>query len=659
MTTDDLFASFGLAVFELLSDGSFQAIGRPPDWLCDGLAQGFPKEGLVEPADRFPVLDLFLPECEAAWEAGATESIESDVWTEADGSGGELYLQAIATVAGGRHFIALRSLPQQLFTYQQLAHDFELAKEKVERLARELEVRRAEAERATQAKSEFLALMSHEFRTPLNAIVGMADLLAATPLSPEQQKCVEIFQRNGDSLANLINDLLDLSKVEAGRIELELAEMDVRDVLARAVEVVEARAAAKGLSLRCEVAANVPHSLIGDGNRLRQVIVNLLGNSMKFTEKGGLEVRIELDPEQASSGRLKFAVADTGIGILQDKLGIIFDSFTQADNSTTRKYGGTGLGLNISKRLVELMAGRIWVESKVGVGSTFFFTAGFQLPNDSSAGDRRERVTPRAQATQHSSDEIRRLPHQLRVLLIDDSPDNRFLIEIYLKPDRHSIDHAENGQIGVELFRKGCQGAARYDVVLLDVEMPVMDGYQAVREIRRIEEESGVTPTPVFALTAHAFADRATGLMVAGFNKILVKPLRRVTLLETLQNLGACHKTLPVPTLTPEPEVTAGPIRIRVEEGMEDVVPGYIEKRRAEVKIYRASLDAGDFGTIRILAHNMKGTGYGYGFPVLTGFGTAIEQAAIQSDAVAVREHLEDFARYVAQVELELPGQTD
>ncbi len=411
--------------------------------------------------------------------------------------GGELYLQAVATALVERRFIAIRSLPQALFTYQQLAHDFELEKEKVERLSRELEVKRREAERATQAKSDFLATMSHEIRTPLNAIIGMADVLSGTPLSSEQQKCVDVFQRNGVSLLNLINDILDLSKVEAGRVELEATAMDLRDIIARAMEVVEGRVRAKGLSLRQVIAPGVPVHLVGDPNRLRQIIINLLGNSIKFTDRGGLEVRVELDPDDGRPGRLRFGINDTGIGIPEDKLGVIFESFSQADSSTTRKYGGTGLGLAISKQLVELMGGRIWVESQVGAGSTFFFTAEFQLQENPL-----EQGLPEKSPSARPIEELEGLVSGLNILLADDSDDNRYLIRSYLKRSEVVIEIAENGEIAARKFREG-----HYDVVLMDVEMPVMDGYQATAEIRRFEKETGSPATPVLALTAHAFAE--------------------------------------------------------------------------------------------------------------------------------------------------------
>jgi signal transduction histidine kinase/CheY-like chemotaxis protein len=632
-TTDGLFAALDLGVFEQDAGGLFRLKSHPPDWLHLNHDAGDP----IDLGDRFPLLEVFLPDCENMWATGIPSRIESDIWTEPDPRGGELYLQAVAMLADGRNVVVLRSLPQALFTYQQLAHDFELEKEKVERLSRELDLKRREAERATEAKSNFLATMSHEIRTPLNAIIGMADVLSTTALTPEQKKCVDVFQRNGVGLLNLINDILDLSKVEAGHVELEQLEFDLREVIARAMEVVEIRAAAKGLWLRQVIAPGVPVHLIGDPDRLRQIIINLLGNSIKFTDHGGLEVRVEPDPGDCRQGRLRFAISDTGIGIPADKLGSIFESFTQADSSTTRKYGGTGLGLTISRQLVELMDGRIRVESEPGAGSTFYFTAGFKVQEDQSE---RQAI---AQSLHTSLADLEKTVSGLHILLADDSEDNRFLILAYLRRTDCAIDVAENGEMAATMFKKG-----HYDLVLMDVEMPVMDGYEATREIRRFEHEAMAQETPVLALTAHAFADMSARGFEAGFTDLLTKPIRNVTLLEALARYVPKDKP---PSETPP--VTPEVIRVRMEEGMEDVVPGYLEKRRAEVRVYREALAAADFDAIKKLAHKMKGTGAGYGFPVLTELGGALEKAALAADAAAVLDDVNRFADYVERIRLE------
>jgi CheY-like chemotaxis protein len=430
--------------------------------------------------------------------------------------------------------------------------------------------------------------------------------------------------------------------VEAGKIDLEATAMDLRDVIARAMEVVEGRAKAKGLSLRQMIAPPVPVHLVGDPNRLRQIIINLLGNSIKFTDRGGLDVRVELDPDDDRPGRLRFGISDTGIGIPEDKLGLIFESFSQADSSTTRRYGGTGLGLAISKRLVELMGGRIWVESQVGVGSVFFFTAGFEV-----GANQIEQDLPEAAQASRPVEELESLVGGLRILLADDSDDNRYLIHSYLKRSDATVETAENGEAAVRMFRAGY-----YDVVLMDVEMPVMDGYQATAEIRRFEKERGSPAIPVLALTAHAFAEMAVRGREAGFTALLTKPIRKVSLLEALVEHGQKNAGKKA---TDDKIVGATRISrnlVQVEDGMEDVVPGYLAKRRAEVSVYTDALSRDDFDSIKHLAHKMRGTGAGYGFPVLTELGHVMEKAAMAGDAARIRESVNQFALYLDSIDL-------
>ena len=265
-------------------------------------------------------------------------------------------------------------------TLEDYARDLEATHRELAQLVKELEISKRRAEEATETKSAFLANMSHEIRTPLNAILGMTSLALGTRLSPQQQDYLTTVRSSAESLLGVVNDILDFSKIEARRLDLDHAEFDVREVVGDAAKLLALRAAEKRLELACEIAADVPAIVTGDAGRLRQVLLNVIGNAVKFTTEGEVVVctTVErLDPDRAT---LRFAVRDTGIGIPHGKQEQIFEAFTQADNSTTRRYGGTGLGLAIARRLVELMGGRLWVESEVGRGSTFQFTAAFARP---------------------------------------------------------------------------------------------------------------------------------------------------------------------------------------------------------------------------------------------------------------------------------------
>src|SRR5471032_1804808 len=379
---------------------------------------------------------------------------------------------------------------------------FAAARDVTERKRVEVELKQAKgaAESASRTKSDFLASMSHEIRTPMNAIMGIADLLANTALSAEQDKYVQIFRRAGDNLLNLINDILDLSKVEASQLELEQTGFSLTELLEKVIEMVAVRANEKGLTLVCEIAPGAPTDLVGDPTRLCQVLLNLVGNAIKFTESGTVSLRVTSDEDSAVPTALRFTVSDTGIGIPGEKLDRVFERFTQADSSTTRRFGGSGLGLTISKRLVELMGGNIGAESELGKGSVFSFAVPFEIWTDPT----RRAVVP------VGTDAELPLP-ELHILLVEDSPDNRTITVAYVEDTPYQVDIAENGAIACQMFKAG-----HYDLVLMDRQMPVMDGLTATRAIRAWEQGNDKSPTPIIALTASALKGDREMCLAAG-----------------------------------------------------------------------------------------------------------------------------------------------
>ncbi len=417
------------------------------------------------------------------------------------------------------------------------------------RFEAELGAARDVALAASQAKSEFLANMSHEIRTPMNAILGMADLLAETPLTEEQQEYVGIFRRAGDTLLSLIDDILDLSKVEAGQLTLEATEFAIRELVEDTVEVLAARAHAKGLELTCEIAPDVPPRVVGDPQRLRQVLLNLLGNAVKFTARGEVNLRLERQglapntPEDqgppaetllAAPVALRFVVRDTGIGIPPEQLGAVFGAFTQVDASTTRRFGGTGLGLAIVERLVVLMGGRIEVESLPGQGTTFSF--GLSLEPVTAAGPAEPPASPVAELVGAG------------VLVVDDNATNRLVLRRLLEWQGVRVTEADGGEAGLAALRAARLTGVPYDLLLLDQQMPDLDGFQLLTRVRA-EAPNGTAGEAVARAILMLSSDQrvgdATRARALGITHYLVKPIKRAALLATIATTLRRQAALP------------------------------------------------------------------------------------------------------------------
>ncbi len=418
----------------------------------------------------------------------------------------------------------LREMRQIAERQARLEESKSIIEREVDERTAELREAKAAALQASEAKSTFLANMSHEIRTPMTAMLGFADLLLDPAQTPsDRADCIGTIRRNGEHLLTIINDILDLSKIEAGRMTVESIECSPVQIVHEVLSLMQVRAAGKDLELRAECDPAIPAQVLSDPVRLRQILVNLVGNAIKFTQAGRILVTARFDPGAAGGpGRLRFEVSDTGIGMTPEQIDRLFSAFCQGDTSTTRKYGGSGLGLTISRRLAALMGGDVTVVSKPGAGSCFTVLIAATPATDALAqGSKTVFANPAAPSPASAA------LAGLRILLAEDGPDNQRLITFHLRKAGATVDIAENGRIAAVMAYPRPGAVAPYSVILMDMQMPELDGYGAASLLR----QRGC-PTPIIALTAHAMAEDRQRCIAAGCDDYQTKPINRDVLIK-------------------------------------------------------------------------------------------------------------------------------
>ncbi len=615
---------------EVWDEQMFRLYGIPRDDTKDGFrlwAEG------MHPEDRDTQLDLFRTvvethadynaEFRVVWPDGSVHTIRSMALMQFDRMGNPTHLI-------GTNW----DITDQKITEANLIR-YNMEMEAAGLRANELMLR---AETANVAKSAFLATISHEIRTPLNGIIGMSGLLLDTDLDRSQRQYAELIRSGGANLLELLNQLLDHSKIEANKMLLELMEFSVPAVMDETVMLLSGQASQKGLKLRVSYSPDMGETLVGDPGRLRQILVNLVGNAIKFTERGEIRVSAKRDKTKEREITVKFSVQDTGIGIPDDKKDLLFQPFTQLDSTKTRKYGGTGLGLAISKQLTELMGGEIGVESQEGKGSEFWFTAVFELPwngqgrDAGKAGDTKPAGSETA--TAKPAESFSPAPGApLKVLLAEDNLTNRLVAEKILEKCGAEVDSVANGAEALDALRR-----ISYDMVFLDCNMSVMDGYEAARSIRRGEAASGTGKRlPIIALTAHTGEEQRVKCLQCGMDEMVSKPIDARKIAEVISNHAPAYAGADLF----DPDA----VRARLlgdEKLFNKLVTAFLDDAPKKIDELEQAIRAGDAKAASQAAHSIRGAALNVGSRRLATGALKLDKSVSEK---TLAENLENFAR--------------